>query len=78
MPETSASSEWCGSICQAAYIAELSKPVHSCARPRTDATPQPTPEPVPDPPWLAAIGEWERAKAARLVAERKSPKGEAA
>jgi hypothetical protein len=67
------SGEWCSAKCAAAWLSALP------AAKRCDALftrPEILPEPPPEPAWMARLTAWERAKADRLIADRKSPTSE--
>jgi hypothetical protein len=67
------SGEFCSAVCQSKWITAQPVPERN-QEPFT--RPDILPEPSPEPPWMARLTAWERAKAERLIADRKSPTSE--
>jgi hypothetical protein len=69
------SGEWCSNKCHAAWVTAQPVPERNQD---PYSRPDILPDPPPEPPWLAAITAAEKARAQRLIADRKSPEGEVA
>jgi hypothetical protein len=69
--------EFCKPACAASWLTAQADVITKFIGPCPASATLPAPE--SEPPWLARITAWEKAKAANLVAERKAPSaGEAA
>lgn len=83
IPANSPDPEFCQTAHHALWLRETSgptygpelPPIQGCAPPPPGPDLRLVPDASPDPPWMAAIDAWERAKAERLMAERKAPDG---
>lgn len=69
------SGEFCSNTCHAVWLTARLVPTPLNTDPFVAS---PSPPAPPEPAWMAALTAWERAKAERLIADRKSPGTEAA
>jgi hypothetical protein len=66
--------DFCSDVCRGTFARSLSRPIPNASPIRVQ--PVRPAQPAIDPPWLAAITDWDRKRAQRLIADRKSPTGE--